>query len=35
MQTRVQQVDDVPDEIPVARLKTISYEALREVQAVK
>ena len=30
MKTRVQQADGVPDELLVARLETISYEALRD-----
>ncbi len=30
MKRRVQQVDGVPDELLVARLETISYEALRD-----
>lgn len=38
MTSPVQQADDVPDELLVARLETISYEALRdgsEVEATK
>ena len=38
MTIRVQQADDVPDELLVAQLETISYEALRdgsEVEATK